>query len=582
MEANPFPAVWAGSATTRARPPATAASSTRRSASTRSNGSSVTRRSRRAGRSPVTAAADRPAGAGRGCGPGRPVGGLPPGAAGSRGHLKEAGAVAGGMMRYGIPRYRLPRDGARRRDRSGCSTSASRWRWTPASPTWTRRWPRRAATRPSWPWVPSWAAAPTSRPASAAHVLDAVCVLHGLEEGERPLLGRRVAVYGGGNTAIDAARTARRLGRRGRGRRLPPHPGADAGPRDEVAEAEEEGVRFRWLSTIERGRGRPRSSSSRWSSTRPGSRSRPGAPRGWPPTRVVLALGQDTDLSLLPGSRASTSADGVVAVDARHDDRPPRRLRRRRRGGGGAVGDGRHRARPAWPPGASTTGWPASPARPSRRVEPGAVRRAQHLVLRGRATHPPAAPRAVPAAVDVRRGGRRASTATPRSTRRGAACRAAAASRATTASPCAPTTPSSRSACRASVRDRPRLLQGLRDLRRRVPVRRDRDGPRGDLNGGRATMRTYRAVWAVSTAVVDAALRRARRRDRRLAATCPAGSDDAGLRRSPRVRVRRRPPRPLGVGAARGRLAGHGHRSRRWGWCRPSAAPGRWPASSCC
>ena len=36
-------------------------------------------------------------------------------------------------------------------------------------------------------------------------------VLHGMEDGASPMLGRRVAVYGGGNTAVDAARTARRL-----------------------------------------------------------------------------------------------------------------------------------------------------------------------------------------------------------------------------------------------------------------------------------------------------------------------------------------------------------------------------------
>ena len=33
-----------------------------------------------------------------------------------------------------------------------------------------------------------------------------------MEGEEPPRLGRRVAVYGGGNTAIDVARTARRLG----------------------------------------------------------------------------------------------------------------------------------------------------------------------------------------------------------------------------------------------------------------------------------------------------------------------------------------------------------------------------------
>ena len=75
-------------------------------------------------------------------------------------------------------------------------------------------------------------------------------MLHGIEDAEPPLLGRRVVVYGGGNTAIDAARTARRLGateavivyRRTRDR-MPAH---DV----EVEEALEEGVTMRWLSTI--------------------------------------------------------------------------------------------------------------------------------------------------------------------------------------------------------------------------------------------------------------------------------------------------------------------------------------------
>ncbi len=37
-------------------------------------------------------------------------------------------------------------------------------------------------------------------------------LLRAASAGEKPLLGRRVVIYGGGNTAMDAARTARRLG----------------------------------------------------------------------------------------------------------------------------------------------------------------------------------------------------------------------------------------------------------------------------------------------------------------------------------------------------------------------------------
>ena len=67
--------------------------------------------------------------------------------------------------------------------------------------------------------------------------------------GEKPEIGSDVAVIGGGNVAIDVARSAIRLGaenvtiiyRRGRDEM----PAAD----DEIAEAEEEGVKFRFLSS---------------------------------------------------------------------------------------------------------------------------------------------------------------------------------------------------------------------------------------------------------------------------------------------------------------------------------------------
>ena len=81
-------------------------------------------------------------------------------------------------------------------------------------------------------------------------MLDAVSLLRSMEGENPPQLGRRVVVYGGGNTAIDAARTAKRLGaeeaiivyRRTR-ERMPAHD-------FEVEEALDEGVLMKWLSTI--------------------------------------------------------------------------------------------------------------------------------------------------------------------------------------------------------------------------------------------------------------------------------------------------------------------------------------------
>jgi NADPH-dependent glutamate synthase beta subunit-like oxidoreductase len=150
----------------------------------------------------------------------------------------------------------------------------------------------------------------------AARILDAVSVLHSVQDGEKPMLGRRVAVYGGGNTAMDVARTAKRLGatdavviyRRTR-ERMPSHD-------FEVQEAIEEGVRMKWLSTVAHAdSGRLVLEKMRLDES------------GWPqPTgefeemeadSLVLALGQDADLSLLDAVPGIEAEDGVVRVDDR-------------------------------------------------------------------------------------------------------------------------------------------------------------------------------------------------------------------------------------------------------------------------
>jgi NADPH-dependent glutamate synthase beta subunit-like oxidoreductase len=225
--------------------------------------------------------------------------------------IREAGPESGGMMRWGIPRYRLPREildaeverilalgveletGSTVTDAEAALAEGFDAAFLAVGAQIGKR-----------AYVPA---------GSAAHVLDAVSMLHGVEAGERPLLGRTVAVYGGGDTAMDAARTAKRLGasdavvvyRRTR-EQMPAH---DV----EVDEAAEEGVLMRWLSTIKRAdEGRIVIERRELDET--------GFPR---PTgefdeleadSVVLALGQDCDLSLVEGVPGIEIDDGVVTV----------------------------------------------------------------------------------------------------------------------------------------------------------------------------------------------------------------------------------------------------------------------------
>jgi NADPH-dependent glutamate synthase beta subunit-like oxidoreductase len=147
----------------------------------------------------------------------------------------------------------------------------------------------------------------------AAKILDAVSLLRSMEGEERPLLGRRVVVYGGGNTAIDAARTAKRLGaedaiivyRRTR-EAMPAHD-------FEVEEAESEGILMKWLSTIKQV-DEGRLLLERMELDETGFPQPTGETEELEADSVVLALGQNADLSLLEGVEGLVVADGVVEV----------------------------------------------------------------------------------------------------------------------------------------------------------------------------------------------------------------------------------------------------------------------------
>jgi thioredoxin reductase/ferredoxin len=113
-----------------------------------------------------------------------------------------------------------------------------------------------------------------------------------------PVIGRRVAVYGGGNTAMDAARVARRLGadealivyRRTR-EQMPAHA-------EEAEDAEREGVRINWLRTITAFDG-PELQVELMELDESGYPQPTGRFETLAADTVILALGQETDTGFL-------------------------------------------------------------------------------------------------------------------------------------------------------------------------------------------------------------------------------------------------------------------------------------------
>ena len=229
--------------------------------------------------------------------------------------IREAGPMAGGMMRFGIPKYRLPRDVLDAEIDRIIATGITLELDCVVDDI-------EAAFADDgfdavFVAVGAHLARRTEIPAHAAgRILDAVSLLREMEVGaEPPQLGRRVIVYGGGNTAMDVARTAKRLGaeeamivyRRTR-KEMPAHD-------FEAREAEEEGVLIHWLRTIRQidattftvekmqvdADGRPQPT---------------GEFETLEADTLVLALGQDVDtgfLNRVPG--VEVARDGVVAVD---------------------------------------------------------------------------------------------------------------------------------------------------------------------------------------------------------------------------------------------------------------------------
>ncbi|GAB4062613.1 NAD(P)-binding protein [Uliginosibacterium sediminicola] len=230
---------------------------------------------------------------------------------GHRVTIREAGPLAGGMMRFGIPKYRLPREvleaEVQRIVKMGVKLELN---------TKVERIldAMKEGFDAAFLAVGAHIAKRTSIPAgTSARILDAVSVLRSMEGEEMPMLGRRVVVYGGGNTAIDVARTAKRLGateaiivyRRTRDK-MPAHD-------FEVEEALQEGVMMKWLSTIKEV-GEGAITVEKVVLDESGKAVPTGEFETLAADSVVLALGQDVDLSLLDEVPGLSIKNGSVEV----------------------------------------------------------------------------------------------------------------------------------------------------------------------------------------------------------------------------------------------------------------------------
>jgi len=227
--------------------------------------------------------------------------------------VRDAGPVAGGMMHFGIPAYRLPRKELdaeiKRIEGMGVkiilNNKVENVLTEKESGNFDAVFIAVGAHLSKKIDIPS---------RDAGQIIDALTFLKDVEKGDAPKLGRKVAIYGGGNTAMDAARTVQRLGgseamiiyRRDR-EHMPAHD-------FEADEALEEGVKINWLRTIKE------IDSTTFKVEVMEVKDHKPVPTGKFETLkaddLILALGQDTDTGFLkeiPGIEFDW--DGTVQVD---------------------------------------------------------------------------------------------------------------------------------------------------------------------------------------------------------------------------------------------------------------------------
>lgn len=230
--------------------------------------------------------------------------------------IRDAAPMAGGMVHYGIPAYRMPRAVLEAEIQRICELGVTLtlnhkvddllWEWQEGS------------FHAAFVAIGAHLAKRVEIPArDAGKMWDAVNFLRDLERGATPKLGRRVAIYGGGNTAMDTARVARRLGvaepliiyRRDRAH-MPAHD-------FEADEALAEGVHIHWLRSI-RSIDRSTVTVEVMALDTDGRPVPTGETETLSADDLILALGQDTDTQFLSNVQGvQYRDDGTAVVDAR-------------------------------------------------------------------------------------------------------------------------------------------------------------------------------------------------------------------------------------------------------------------------
>jgi len=238
----------------------------------------------------------------------------------------EALPVPGGMLSCGIPSYRLPRDILTGEINAIQSLGVEIKTHTPIGPDLTIDDLFRKGFRAVFLGVGAHVDQKMKIPGEEnPSVIPGVVFLRRVNLSEKVEVGKKVAVIGGGNVAIDAARTALRMGaqevtliyRRSR-EEMPAY-------EEDVKEAEEEGIRFQFLSAPSE----VLSNDGRISSLRcirmqlgepdASGRKRPiliqGSDFSIEADMIIPAIGQIPDLSFLKGTKIEMTPQGTIKVD---------------------------------------------------------------------------------------------------------------------------------------------------------------------------------------------------------------------------------------------------------------------------